>query len=357
MMLNIKQLKWVIVAMLISMVSTTSVVNAQENRFSDVSADYWAEEVISWGVERKMLSGYGDGTFAPRKAVTEAEFLKIVIAAYEDLPQSGESWYDRYYAYAFKKGWYVKGLKDKTYVNKPILRKQAAIILSSALGNSYRSDDADSTVRAINELYNKDLSNGRTEKTVEGFATEEQLTRAEAVQFVYTFVTKSGIENLKASVSDADWAAFEKVDFTDNNAVLDKHKLFAKKYGLEVTTYQSADWKYINFVSQAELSSSKEGDNFNLSSAYKLDSDGTLKWELIANLDKEDAFVALELLSRMFSYETLYYNSINLKLLPTIEFIGVKIDGRMEADFGKLNILTRYDKETNNYYISSTVAP
>ncbi|HUC94019.1 MAG TPA: S-layer homology domain-containing protein [Paenibacillus sp.] len=75
----------------------------QGTGFSDVSREHWAFDAITWGVGKKVLDGFSDGTFAPEKPVTEAEFLKILISSYESLSGKGGSWYDKYYAYAYEK--------------------------------------------------------------------------------------------------------------------------------------------------------------------------------------------------------------------------------------------------------------
>jgi hypothetical protein len=355
-MLRLKRVILIFITNVIFMALAVSSISAQRN-FTDVNATYWAKKAISWGVEHKVLDGYSDGSFAPGKAVTEAEFLKMVISAYESLPASGENWFDPYYAYAYEYGWYVQGLKDQTFANRPLLRKDAAIILSSAMGNSYSNDSANSTTTAITELYGKGLSNGKTEKTIEGFASYEQLTRAEAVQFVYNFANLSGIKKLKASVSDSDWAPYEKVDFSDEQALMDKHELFAKKYGLKVITYESVGWTFINLVSRSEPSIQETEAIFEISSMYKKDTDGTINWTVVTELDRTDPLVGFELLTRIFSFNTIYHDSIVQRLMPTIKEKGIQIDGRFSAVFGNLEIITRYDKESNNYYISSIIAP
>jgi hypothetical protein len=344
------------IGMVISMTLIVSAIHAQ-GTFSDVSADHWAAEAISWGVKQKALDGYSDGSFAPGRAITEAEFLKILISVYETLPEIDGQWFDKYYAYANEKGWYVRGLKDQALANEPILRKGAAIILSSALGNSYLDDHTNSTQRAITDLYNKGLSNGKTEKTIEGFAPNEQLTRAEAVQFLYNFALKSGIEKLNASVSEVDWVVYENVDFSDDKGLLNKHELFAKKYDLQVITYQTAGWTYINLVSASEPSDETTIANFNLSSAYKIETDDTINWILVTNMDREDPKLAFELLTRIFSYDAEHYDSITQKLIPTVNEMGFKIDGQLRGLFGNLEVIARYNEDSNNYYINTKVAP
>ena len=187
--------------------------------FSDVSKDNWAFEAISWGAQHKVVNGFPDRTFAPGKAVTEAEFLKLLISAFEDLPDNGTKgkWYSKYYAFAYDKNWFLKGFADPEAPEKPVLRKNAAILLSAAMGAYYANDDALSAEAAIRDLYSRGVSNGKTDKTIEGFKPDDTLTRAEAVQFIYQFVQKAGLTSLKTVVSEDDWAALDKVTFDPNN--------------------------------------------------------------------------------------------------------------------------------------------
>jgi len=49
--------------------------------FSDIPAQYFAEEAIKELVSRGIISGYEDGTFRPSNPVTREEFTKIIVKA------------------------------------------------------------------------------------------------------------------------------------------------------------------------------------------------------------------------------------------------------------------------------------
>lgn len=49
--------------------------------FQDVSNGYWAHEAIAWASERKLFSGYPNGTFRPRLAVSRAQSVVVLMAA------------------------------------------------------------------------------------------------------------------------------------------------------------------------------------------------------------------------------------------------------------------------------------
>lgn len=49
--------------------------------FSDVSDIYWASEAIAWATERDLFSGYPNGTFRPRLAVSRSQSVVVLMAA------------------------------------------------------------------------------------------------------------------------------------------------------------------------------------------------------------------------------------------------------------------------------------
>ncbi|MFK8185923.1 MAG: S-layer homology domain-containing protein [Phormidesmis sp.] len=56
-------------------------VNQAPPVFKDVSDVYWASEAISWASERGLFSGYPNGTFRPRLAVSRAQAIVVLMAA------------------------------------------------------------------------------------------------------------------------------------------------------------------------------------------------------------------------------------------------------------------------------------
>lgn len=110
--------------------------------FSDVEGRL-AKEVTE-AKERGLVSGYIDGTFKPKQAVTRGEFARLVVTTYESI--SGEKLPDGS-ATTFKdvpaesalgpailkaaeQGW-ISGFSDGTFrPNEPVLREQAARILA-----------------------------------------------------------------------------------------------------------------------------------------------------------------------------------------------------------------------------------
>jgi uncharacterized protein YkwD len=148
-----------------------------EKHFSDIG-DHWASEAIRWAIGRGIVDGYEDGTFRPDKLVTEAEFLAMLLRADPGakLPESGlgAPWYAKYYAYAAEKEWPIRPAD----AGNVCLRVTVAEIVAAALGQRLEKE------AAVRWLLEQRLAEGKTAATVEGFAGNDPLTRAEAVKFI-----------------------------------------------------------------------------------------------------------------------------------------------------------------------------
>jgi len=164
--------------------------------FPDVQK-HWAKSNIQWALAKNIVIGYPDGTFKPDRAVTEAEFLAILLRTYHNTnkqinertanstsPSPVGDWTDPYYEVA---SWYNIPVHGDTHPDrrgKPITRGLVAQMIAGAYGKHYNVEGA------IAYLYDHDLSKGKKDKTIEGYLPNDFLTRAEAVTFIKTIVTK-----------------------------------------------------------------------------------------------------------------------------------------------------------------------
>ncbi|WP_173275480.1 CAP domain-containing protein [Paenibacillus sp. NEAU-GSW1] len=145
--------------------------------FSDMRG-HWASEYIDWAINERLVTGYDDGTFRPDRAINEAEYLALLLRAYglAGQAQTGELWYKPYYSYARQHGWPL--VFD---INSGVFRRgEAARLLATAATGKALSETG-----AIQWLLDEEITNGRTAPTVQGFYAEGQLTRAEALTFIY----------------------------------------------------------------------------------------------------------------------------------------------------------------------------
>ncbi len=150
--------------------------NAQSNiKLSDIQ-NFWAVDSIQWAVGQGIVTGYDDGTFRPQKKVTQAEFLSMLLRAYptNSLPsvEKGSPWDEAIWQFAGQMNW---KLSDRY---KQVTRGGVADIIGSSLGYACSTD------QNIQVLYNEGLSNGKHDKSIEGYAQQDGLTRAEAVVFI-----------------------------------------------------------------------------------------------------------------------------------------------------------------------------
>ena len=111
--------------------------------FSDI-AGHWGEASILEAAEKRLVTGYPDGTFRPDQAVTRAEFLVMLVRTLgleggsEALPFVDEgkigSWAKEAVATAVRKG-IVAGYADGTFrPDAYITRAEMAVMIARALG-------------------------------------------------------------------------------------------------------------------------------------------------------------------------------------------------------------------------------
>lgn len=152
--------------------------------FKDVKGN-WAEETIDWGARHGVSTGYPDGTFKPNGKVSEAEFLKFLVSYYKDTVltnmKPGAHWSEKYYEFAYRSNYPVKGANDLKIRNSPITRQTVADILIGALyGKNYTGFDSVKYLMAKGVLKGKDQG----KYTAASFRGQDTLTRAEAMQII-----------------------------------------------------------------------------------------------------------------------------------------------------------------------------
>jgi hypothetical protein len=169
--------------------------------FKDVTSRHWAVKngTIQWGLSARLISGYPDHTLKPDKAVTEAEFLRMFISAYQPVqqPASGH-WADGYYSAAASLHYPLRGLSSASAKDSNINREQAAELVTAADGANYTGS------LAIRYVLGRGLANGKTpgSVSVESYGGTDSLTRAEAVQFIKNAKSK-GLTVLKTRPTNA----------------------------------------------------------------------------------------------------------------------------------------------------------
>ncbi len=110
-----------------------------ENKFRDVSPSAWFYPYVNTAVANEIVRGYAGNWFKPANEVSLAEFLKMASEAkkvslqdgktkpYVDVP--ADSWYEKYFSFARKKGLIKPNSQGQVQPNKKISRIEVAIIL------------------------------------------------------------------------------------------------------------------------------------------------------------------------------------------------------------------------------------
>lgn len=102
--------------------------------FSDMKNHAWAQPAVNYAVEKKILSGYKDGTFRPAKEVTYAELAVMVVNAMGMEDKVTGSWADGYMQVASAQGYLLNavGVSASRDANTPATRGNVAIIIYNA---------------------------------------------------------------------------------------------------------------------------------------------------------------------------------------------------------------------------------
>jgi hypothetical protein len=116
--------------------------NNNTETFKDVKKDDWFHPYIEALEDMGVITGYGDGTFAPNKKMNRAEVLKVLLEAagaeidelaiedqkkFKDIDQA--AWYAKYFQFAYQNG-IIKGYEDGSMrPEKTATRAEVAVIM------------------------------------------------------------------------------------------------------------------------------------------------------------------------------------------------------------------------------------
>lgn len=170
--------------------------------FKDVPYSHWARAYIQKAVSQGIISGYTDGTFKPDKAITRAEFTRMLNAAlgntntlepnFSDV-RTGDWFYDD-----VSKGVaasFISGYDDGTFLPSKTISRQEAAAIMARIVPAYGSDadltkfkDAKSVgdwaVPAMKKIVGKGYINGADNKLM----PNDSLTRAQAAKIIVDMV-------------------------------------------------------------------------------------------------------------------------------------------------------------------------
>lgn len=99
--------------------------------FSDVSPEDWFYPFVTWLAEHSVIDGFEDGSFRPREYLTNAQFIKMLLAP--ELPEpeeagEGTPWWQPYGDYGEEIGFLTE--EDLRRMDEPVDRLRAARLLA-----------------------------------------------------------------------------------------------------------------------------------------------------------------------------------------------------------------------------------
>ena len=165
----------------------------------------WAKDSIENLTELGIVSGKGDGIFAPMDKVTREEFVKMIVCAYELFDKSAvcsfddvnkDARYAPYVASAYNSG-LVYGVSEEEFgIGRNITREEMAVIAYRAAGyekmtadNLFADDDkiSDYAKTAVYTMRSKGIMSGKGDNR---FAPKDFATRAEAAKMLDLMLQK-----------------------------------------------------------------------------------------------------------------------------------------------------------------------
>lgn len=173
--------------------------------FDDLADCVWARDAVNTLFEKGIVSGRGNGVFAPQDKVTRQEFVKMIVdltGSYDAQAQcdfkdvDANAWYHKYVASAVKSG-LIYGVSDEEFgTDSLITREQMAVIAdrifnkkSDAEAEAY-ADENDISAYARESVYNVrglGIIGGYEDNT---FRPQKSATRAEAAVICFNILKK-----------------------------------------------------------------------------------------------------------------------------------------------------------------------
>lgn len=179
--------------------------------FNDVEADAWYSKAVNFITARGIASGTGNGSFSPEAKLTRAEFIVMMMKAYDIAPDTsfndnfedaGNAYYTAYLAKAKTLG-IAEGVGDNMFApNNHITRQEMFTLMYNALkaidrlpeGNSEKQMTAFSDAGEIASWANdamtlmveSEIISGNNGKLYPAGTT----TRAEMAQVLYNLISK-----------------------------------------------------------------------------------------------------------------------------------------------------------------------
>ena len=173
----------------------------EEITFNDLESAEWAQEAIYALAEKKIVSGYSDGSFKPGNNITRNEFITMLVLAFDLLDEDAVydftdgddgAWYAKYIASAKKSG-ILAGYEDGSFGDgQEITREDMAVFvyrlsgLESVEPQKLFADDAMISGYAKEAVYSLNAAGIINGMGDNNFAPHTRATRAQAAKIIYS---------------------------------------------------------------------------------------------------------------------------------------------------------------------------
>lgn len=159
-------------------------------KFTDVPADNWAADAVSFSSARELFSGTSKDTFSPNTPMTRAMMMTVLARLDGEDTSGGNSWYEKGMNWAVD-----NGISDGRNPNSNITREQLTVMLWRYAGSPASNgrldgfSDADSISAYAQEAMRWAVEN----KIINGFGNgrlgpQSEATRAQVAQMLKNFL-------------------------------------------------------------------------------------------------------------------------------------------------------------------------
>ena len=190
---------------------TTDTSPVNEVSFKDVAANDWYNEAVSYMAAKGIISGVGEGRFAPDNNVTRADFLIMVMNLYDievdmtitdNFADAGSKYYTRYLGTAKRLG-LISGVGGNKYTPEATISRQDMFVLlyraldklgklpagtsGKSLGSFNDTEDIAAYARDAVKLF---VETGTISGDRKNLTPKATSTRAQAAQVLYNLLSK-----------------------------------------------------------------------------------------------------------------------------------------------------------------------
>ena len=176
---------------------------AADNTFDDVADDHWAKESIETWADYGVLSGHGDGTFAPDTIMTRAQFAAMIVKLMGYTEEADISYTDTedHWAKAdlakVAAAGVMNGYPDgSAKPDNEITFGQAALMLCRALGLTGAAGAGDTTDSAIEALTGLELLDEEDEHVNSSADATRAVVAALVDNMIDVYVTPANVDEV-----------------------------------------------------------------------------------------------------------------------------------------------------------------